>query len=471
MASRAEPPGWSRPTLSFCITTRGPAARVQALVDLMRAHSDEVVLAVDRSGDLSVLDACADVADQRLTFDRPSTASALAPWLMYECRCDWILRLDDDEVPSGALLAELPALLRDRHPSAFDLRRRWLFPDRERYIAGWPWRGEFQRRLVRNIPGLWDFKGILHDGASGVRGESRLLDLPIYHCDLVLNDADVRRRKALAYEERRPGVRLTDVSVNALYVPEAFAEVRTEPVPREDAELIDLVLDRPQRAQVADARAAVTDATREDIAAASGGSPSPDSHRGSVELVDPDRQVVAGGQRHFEVLVRNLGTSPWPPGERGEPMIRVGFRWRAADTQDVVLDGRAVFTETLRPGHDTRVVVSTRAPAAPGEYLLEVDLVHEHVRWFGCIASAHVSIEAETGALHHPSFAPGVFDRELDARLADVRAERARAERLAGEAATALRAAEEIERTRAVRTARALRRLVSRSPFRRSASR
>jgi FkbM family methyltransferase len=48
------------------------------------------------------------------------------------------------------------------------------------------------------------------------------------------------------------------------------------------------------------------------------------------------------------------------------------------------VDGlRTQFEESVPPGATTRTMVAVQAPASPGEYLLEVDVVHEHVRWFG----------------------------------------------------------------------------------------
>src|SRR4051812_37124865 len=98
------------PTLSFAITTRGPADRVRALLELVRPHVDETVLAVDGAGDPEVLETCADLADQRLRFELRDSPARLVGWIQHQCTADWILRLDDDEIPSPALLAALPDL-------------------------------------------------------------------------------------------------------------------------------------------------------------------------------------------------------------------------------------------------------------------------------------------------------------------------------------------------------------------------
>src|SRR4051812_13963847 len=104
-------------TLSLAITTRGPAGRVRALLELVRPHVDEIVLAADRSGDPEVLTACADLADKRLRFDLRDSPAQLVGWIQHQCSADWILRLDDDEVPSRALLDALPELMAERRLS------------------------------------------------------------------------------------------------------------------------------------------------------------------------------------------------------------------------------------------------------------------------------------------------------------------------------------------------------------------
>jgi hypothetical protein len=67
------------------------------------------------------------------------------------------------------------------------------------------------------------------------------------------------------------------------------------------------------------------------------------------------------------------------------PYIRLGARWLAGGSGALAApEARAVFTETVRPGQATRVMLRVVAPPDPGRYTLEIDVVHEHVRWFGC---------------------------------------------------------------------------------------
>src|SRR3954469_3733268 len=221
------------PTVSFCMTTRGPLPRIPRLLELVRPYVDEIVLAVDRMGNLDVIDACADLADRRLTFDYAAPPCRNIGFLQHECSADWLLRFDDDEVPSRALLEALADLVADRRPTHYGLSRRWLHPDPGTYVLSPPWLPDYQLRLVRNVPGLWRFTGEMHDGAI-VLGERRLVDLPLYHADLLLLDVDARRRKAEKYERLRPDHLAEGVPVNAIYVPEDWDGVETAAVPPED---------------------------------------------------------------------------------------------------------------------------------------------------------------------------------------------------------------------------------------------
>src|SRR5215203_2992514 len=97
-------------TISFCICTRGAAARARALLELVRPVVDEIVVGVDDSDDHGTMEACADLADRRLSFASTGVPCRPIGWILRQCSGDWILRLDDDEVPSARLLEELPAL-------------------------------------------------------------------------------------------------------------------------------------------------------------------------------------------------------------------------------------------------------------------------------------------------------------------------------------------------------------------------
>src|SRR5207244_2565755 len=78
------------------------------------------------------------------------------PWLHAQCGSDWILNLDDDEVPSGALLAHLQELL-GVDVTHWWLPRRWLVGDVGMFLDEPPWVPDYQLRLYRNDPATLRF--------------------------------------------------------------------------------------------------------------------------------------------------------------------------------------------------------------------------------------------------------------------------------------------------------------------------
>ena len=384
------------PTISLCVTAAGPAGRVQALLEMVRPHVDELVLAADRTGDPDTLDACAHLADRRLRFELRESPTRAIGWAMHQCRGDWILRIDDDEVPSADLLDSLPEMTAERRLTQIAFRRKWVYPDAGQYITSTPWGHEFLPRLVRNLPGLWAFDGLPHS-AGEIAGERRLADPPLYHLVLVLASLEERRRKALGYESHRPGLMWDGAAVNGYYVPEAAAEIATEPVPERDRLLVRAMIDGepPPAPTPAAAGPPIEDVDFRDVdrynASRTVGK---GAYRAAIEFVRRPATLPAGTVRHVELRVRNEGDERWPPGDAVEPLIRLGFRWRRAADARVVSDGRAVFTETVEPGQTTRVLLPAPTPSDPGDHVLEVDVVHEHVRWFRCAIALPVRIEA-----------------------------------------------------------------------------
>jgi hypothetical protein len=378
-------------SISFCITTRGEAARVHALLSLVRPYVDEIVLAVDDRAGPETLEVCAPLADQLLQFEFTPPPVRVAAWLQHQCRADWILRLDDDEVPSQALLDGLADLTADRQLTHYGVTRRWLHGDARTYLADAPWQPDYQLRLLRNIASLWSFSGRMHDGVE-MLGEGRFVDLPIYHADLLVNDLDARREKAERYERLRPDHRTEGVSVNAMYVPEDWDEVVTEDVPVQDAALIAAVLDPPAPPSADAPLTAVRHADRFEVDRFITTRSVPESaYRARIEFVRPVTRIGCGVTRDQEIVVENLGDERWPPGDDGEPLIRLGSRWLREDGEILGEGPRGPFTETVAPGARSLTRLQIHAPDEPGAYVLEVDVVHEHVRWFGC--ESHLEIE------------------------------------------------------------------------------
>ena len=358
--------------------TAGPAQRIRALLELCRPAVDEIFVAVDETGDPETLRACSKLAD-RVVRIGPRFIEELLGWMMLECRGDWTLRLDGDEVPSPELLDSLRDLVDDPFPASIRLPRRWLFPDTKSYISTWPWEPDTQVRLVRRLPGLWRIPGSRHSTVE-MPGDERLVDLPLYHLDLVVNSRADRERKAVQYESERPGHSNLGFPVNDMYVPERH-EVQTEPVPANASQAIERVLTgsrvparTPRAPRIPKPSTLVFAESRPvDLQAL----------EAQVTWVRPPAKLAAGTITEHQLIVENVGDEWWPRGD-GEPAIRLGYRFIEPRTEVVRAEGRALLTETVRPGQTTRLIVALQAPAKPGEYALEVGLLLERVRWCEC---------------------------------------------------------------------------------------
>jgi hypothetical protein len=129
----------------------------------------------------------------------------------------------------------------------------------------------------------------------------------------------------------------------------------------------------------------------------------PDDYAVDLSLVEPlgpdGRLPMAPGEtRPVYVEVANRGGATWRWGLEQQPEIRVAYHWRAANGDVTDFEGlRSPLPCALGPGDATIVPVWVRAPAA-GDHTLEVDLVHEHVRWFEAPLEVRVSIRERRAA-------------------------------------------------------------------------
>lgn len=96
--------------------------------------------------------------------------------------------------------------------------------------------------------------------------------------------------------------------------------------------------------------------------------------------------VRAGERLQLHVRVRNTGDNVWPGCERsaGQFQIYLGSHWLNANGQVASKEeGRSPLPADLAPGRETELSFGVDAPAQPGDYFLEVDMLQENVTWFG----------------------------------------------------------------------------------------
>lgn len=374
------------PSLSVCCMTSGEEpSRLGAMLSLLRDLADEIVVAVDDVRADETAAAVDGVADSLHAFPRLDPPDRPIPWLFGLCSGDWILNVDDDEVPSRRLLGELPGLLRRDDVTHYWIGRRWLYGDAGSWLDALPWHPEYQLRLVLRDERWLQFSDEFHRPVV-CHGPMRFVESPLWHLDLLVHDLDCRRRKVRRYERERHGMRIAGLAHNAaVYLPELREPQRSAPLPADERALVERVLggrlvDAPVRTM---RRLA---AGREEIDAFWPGELDPQRlHRGLVEPAQRVDALVAGVQQTLDVLVTNLSDTVWRWGKEAQPEIRLAYRWHGATGQ--VRGGpdlRTPFPADLRPGETQLVPVHVVPPEEPATYSLEVDLVHEFVRWFGC---------------------------------------------------------------------------------------
>ena len=120
---------------------------------------------------------------------------------------------------------------------------------------------------------------------------------------------------------------------------------------------------------------------------------SAESCRASFKVLEYLPEVVAGGTSPMMIEVTNEGDQTWPVFENGRPDIRLGNHW--LDSSGALLrrdDARARISCAIPSGASDRLRLVIGVPSEPGEYIVEIDMVQEHVDWFARSGSSALRI-------------------------------------------------------------------------------
>lgn len=104
-------------------------------------------------------------------------------------------------------------------------------------------------------------------------------------------------------------------------------------------------------------------------------------------LVQPQELNLAPGEAAVvNATVRNIGTATWIAGQydyTGDIRFRLGKHiWAESGVILPDDDDRTPLPSGIGPSGEVELELRITAPAAPGRYIVSLDLVHEHVTWF-----------------------------------------------------------------------------------------
>jgi hypothetical protein len=381
-------------TLSVCCLTGGRRpALLAGILAMLRDLAEEIVVGVEEPRAAAVSEATAGIADIVNAVPCCRPADRPIAWLFGSCSGTWVFNIDDDEVPSPRVLAALPELMLRTDITHAWFARRWLYPTRHTYLDQPPWSTEFQPRLFLADERFLQFSDVFHRPVV-CHGPSVYVSAPLWHLDSVLSPAARRRDKARQYELERPGMRVGGIAHNlGMYLPELLGEPVLAAVPDDDLAAIEGAL--AYQPSPGDAGSiALGRAAPADVDERWPGPPYAESlYRGEISVMHRPTEMIAGVQYTVDVLVTNGSDRTWHWGMEARPEIRLAYKWsRDGKLIAEAAQLRTSFPADLPPGATQLVPVHVVPPLLPGEYVLEIDLLHEHVRWFGVGASFGVEV-------------------------------------------------------------------------------
>lgn len=371
---------------------REPPAQIAEMASLFGEVADEIVVCVDSRVDEDLLWPLYPVATRLMRVKHSHPFFNTTQWFHDVARHQWVFHIDGDEVPSQALIRWLGNVRKfeDRITHAY-VERRWLWPTGETYLVDEPWRQDPQLRLSPRESRLMGWRTGLHDPVD-VIGPGIMRAECLYHLDLVERTLGERQEKVERYDNLTadvlPGF---DQTINrAYYLPEyRDQQLLTRPVPAEDRDIIERVLEAGRRAPerrhgrsipIIDAQDVLaTQRARTGTAAAT-----------SATITVPDVPVRCqpGATVRVFVEVFNTGDTVLPlyDGSRG---VAVG--WTFSDTGEPD-SGRAQLGIDLRPSESVNVPCLLTVPTQPGRYTLRFGLVDEGRCWLESTASCECEV-------------------------------------------------------------------------------
>jgi len=109
-------------------------------------------------------------------------------------------------------------------------------------------------------------------------------------------------------------------------------------------------------------------------------------YRAQISLVETPTRLTPGERKTLNLRIRNTGSMVWRTyvGADGRLQVNASDTWLAANGETVInnMDARTALPHDVGPGQEVELSLSVTAPRVAGDYILELDMVHEGVAFF-----------------------------------------------------------------------------------------
>lgn len=360
-----------RPRLTVSIQTRNSAQHLREVIADAATYADEVLVGVDVASSDATFQFASAHADVTYQYH---LSGELAPARMLPldyASGDWILSLDDDEMMEPTLIEILGDLLNDPRATHYWFPRKWMVsvapPE---CVDEAPWWPNYALRLFRNDRRLvWKPPGV-HTGYQ-VQGQGYFeTRTSILHFEPLWCSPERKRQKLELYRSWGSGGEAEEY----YSVPE---RAHRRPV---------ALRDRPP-SRSAPPRRRIYPGVREPLPI---GLP---PWRAEFLDMRASETVMANQLLVGEARLRNTGGLSWhpPAASAGRwPTLNLSYRVLDSGGSRVAEGARCPVPRIVDPDEEVLMVGTFLAPATPGTYLLEWDLVSELECWFADCGSRTV---------------------------------------------------------------------------------
>lgn len=109
-------------------------------------------------------------------------------------------------------------------------------------------------------------------------------------------------------------------------------------------------------------------------------------YRAQISLAETPTRFTPGEKKTLRLRIKNTGTMLWRAyvGADGRLQVNAGDTWLGEDGETVIndMDARAALPHDIKTGEEVDLELTVTAPRVPGNYILEIDMVHEGVTFF-----------------------------------------------------------------------------------------